>query len=67
MKPIELPIGKPSHWQLVFMQSKANGASYNGERLPRQNWAWPKDTYFQRRFHSQRISALKPAERSKAN
>lgn len=40
----------PSFWQLVFLQSKVNGAPYNGEGLPGRNWAWPKNTYLQRRL-----------------
>jgi hypothetical protein len=38
-----------SRWQLVFSQSKANGAYYNGEELPTLPWHWPKDTFLQRR------------------
>lgn len=26
------------------------GAAYDGEQLPRQNWDWLKDTYFQQRL-----------------
>jgi hypothetical protein len=43
-------LAKPSFWQLVFLQSKVNGAPYDGEKLPGHNWNWPKDTYFQRRL-----------------
>jgi hypothetical protein len=42
---------KPSFWQIVFLQSKVNGAPYNGEELPGRNWEWPKDTYLQRRLN----------------
>jgi hypothetical protein len=38
-----------SCWQLIFSQSKANGAQYAGETLPTLCWNWPIDTYFQRR------------------
>jgi hypothetical protein len=38
---------KLSYWQLVFLQSKANGCSYHGEDLPHINWQWPKNTWFQ--------------------
>lgn len=38
-----------SYWQLIFSQSKANGAPYHDEELPVSNWDWPKDTYLQRR------------------
>lgn len=56
---------KLSSWQLIFSQSKVNGAPYNGETLPGQSWDWPKDTYFQRRWH--RIKFLQPAKGSKIN
>ena len=49
MKPIEVR-RKFTYWQEVFVQSKVNGASYNGEALPGQVWSWPKDTYLQRRL-----------------
>ena len=51
VKTTETENEKPSYWQLVFMQSKVNGAAYNGEALPGRNWDWPKDTYLQRRLH----------------
>ena len=38
---------KLSYWQLVFLQSKANGCLYHGEDLPQINWEWPKNTWFQ--------------------
>jgi hypothetical protein len=37
-------------WQLVFLQSKANGSSYDGDRLITQNWVWPQGTWFQKRL-----------------
>jgi hypothetical protein len=37
-------------WQLVFNQSKVNGAEYFGDRLPSNSWEWPKDTFLQRRL-----------------
>jgi len=43
-------LGKPSYWQVVFSQSKVNGAPYFGENLPGRSWDWPKDTYLQRRL-----------------
>ena len=43
-----------SFWQLVFSQSKVNGAKYTGEMLPVLTWNWPVDTYFQRRRGLQR-------------
>jgi hypothetical protein len=50
MKNVEGDLDKPSFWQLVFSQSKVNGAPYNGEQLPGRIWNWPKDTYLQRRL-----------------
>lgn len=52
MKPIEVQ-PKLTYWQRVFIQSKVNGASYDGESLPGQVWSWPKNTYLQRRLHNQ--------------
>ena len=52
MKPIEVQ-HKLTYWQWVFLQSKVNGASYNGEALPGQVWCWPKNTYLQRRLQGQ--------------
>ncbi len=49
MKPIEVQ-PKLTYWQRVFIQSKANGASYDGETLSGQVWSWPKNTYLQRRL-----------------
>jgi len=43
-------LSKQSFWQLVFSQSKVNGAPYFGETLPGRTWDWPKDTYLQRRL-----------------
>jgi hypothetical protein len=43
-------IGRPSFWQMVFAQSKVNGALYHGDNLPGRSWEWPKDTYLQRRL-----------------
>ncbi|HWP22713.1 MAG TPA: hypothetical protein VNM15_00830 [Candidatus Binatia bacterium] len=57
--------GKPSYWQLIFSQSKANGAPYYGESLPGRNWDWPKDTYLQRRL--QRVRFFQPGDGAKMN
>ncbi|MGH7796718.1 MAG: hypothetical protein ACREQ2_17785 [Candidatus Binatia bacterium] len=65
MKATETDTAKPSYWQLIFLQSKVNGASYNGEELPGRNWNWPKDTYLQRRLQRSRYFQL--AEDSKLN
>ena len=34
MRTVKANFAKPSPWQLVFSQSKANGAAYRGEQLP---------------------------------
>ena len=54
MKAIDSAMDKPSYWQLVFLQSKVNGAAYSGEELPGRNWNWPKDTYLQRRLQREK-------------
>jgi len=56
---------KPSFWQLVFLQSKVNGARYFGEDLPGRTWDWPKDTYLRRRL--QRATRYQSADISKMN
>jgi hypothetical protein len=56
MKQTDSESVKPSYWQLIFLQSKVNGATYNGEALPGRNWDWPKNTYFQRRLHQIKVS-----------
>lgn len=45
-----------SFWQLVFLQSKVNGAPYQGAQLPLYSWEWPKNTYLQRRLRYLRES-----------
>ena len=37
-------------WELIFRQSRVNRGSYYGDRLPAQNWHWPRGTWFQRRL-----------------
>jgi hypothetical protein len=56
MNAIESPTGKPN-WQLIFLQSRVNGAAYNDEKFPGRNWDWPKDTYLQRRLHRIKFSS----------
>ena len=63
MRIIVSPKVKPTYWQSIFLQSKVNGASYNGEALARHNWNWPKGTYLQRRLHE--VKFLGPVEGSK--
>jgi hypothetical protein len=50
MKAKEYRLEKASSWQSIFLQSKVNGAAYNGEQLLGFNWEWPKDTFLQRRL-----------------
>lgn len=38
-----------STWQLIFSQSKVNGAPYDEEQMPVRKWHWPTGTYLQRR------------------
>jgi hypothetical protein len=54
MKTSERESETTSFWQLVFAQSKVNGALYLGEQLPGRSWDWPKNTYFQRRLRQLR-------------
>jgi len=37
-------------WELIFRQSRVNLGSYDGDRLPAQNWEWPRETWFQTRL-----------------
>jgi hypothetical protein len=57
---------KPSYWQLIFLQSKANGCSYHGEDLPHMKWGWPRDTWFQEQL-SHHLKALEPAAHQTRN
>ncbi len=41
---------KMSCWQIILLQSGANGCSYHGKDLPQINWEWPKKTWFQERL-----------------
>jgi hypothetical protein len=67
MKTIEKTLERPSFWQLVFSQSKANGAPYNGEQLPGRIWDWPKDTYLRRRLHESKSKWYQTANRAELN
>ena len=44
---------KLSYWQLIFLQSRANGCFYSADDLPQASWQWPKDTWFQERLSHQ--------------
>jgi len=65
MKATDSDQDRPSYWQLVFLQSKVNGAAYTGEELPGRNWDWPKNTYLQRRLRRHKF--LRPSENFKLN
>src|SRR5262249_54202624 len=65
MKPSERESDTPSFWQLVFAQSKVNGALYLGEQLPGGSWDWPKNTLFQRR--RRRVRWYEGSEKSQLN
>jgi hypothetical protein len=65
MKQMDTNSEKRSVWQLIFLQSKVNGAPYYGEELPGRNWEWPKDTYLQRRLQRHRWD--RPAHRAEMN
>lgn len=67
MKIIEKTLERPSFWQLVFSQSKVNGAPYNGEQLPGRIWDWPKDTYLQKRLHESKSKWYQTANRAELN
>lgn len=45
-------------WESIFAQSPANNGFYNGDKLPQQNWDWPKGTWFQARL--ERIREREP-------
>jgi hypothetical protein len=44
-------MSKSNFWQLVFNQSRVNGAEYFGDQLPNNSWDWPKDTFLQKRLN----------------
>jgi hypothetical protein len=52
---------KISDWQLIFLQSKANGCSYRREDLPHTTWQWPGNTWFQEQL-SHHLRDLKSAD-----
>ena len=55
MKTGEDVLEKPTYWQLVFSQSKVNGAPYQGEHLEGSVWSWPEDTFLQCRLRQMRF------------
>lgn len=50
---------RPSCWQVIFLQSKVNGARYEEERLPELKWDWPQNTYLQRRLRKRNESLIR--------
>ena len=57
---------KISYWQLIFLQSKANGCSYRDKDLPHMKWQWPRDTWFQEQL-GYRLKALEFAAHQPRN
>ena len=55
MKTGDDVLEKPTYWQLVFSQSKVNGARYQDEHLESSIWSWPEDTFLQRRLRQIRF------------
>jgi hypothetical protein len=53
-------------WQRVFLQSKVNGAPYQGDDLSTFKWCWPENTYLQRRLQHLRMSRLPAKSRGSA-
>ena len=41
---------KISYWQLIALQSRANGCLYQFEKLPQIKWQWPTGTWLQERL-----------------
>ena len=39
-----------SYWQLIHLQSRANGCSYQFDKLPQVRWQWPTGTWLQERL-----------------
>ncbi|MEX0803495.1 MAG: hypothetical protein WD688_09290 [Candidatus Binatia bacterium] len=64
MKSERVECEEQSFWQLVFGQSKVNGAPYEGEKLATARWHWPSDTYLQRR--RQYLKSSQPLDQSGA-
>ena len=53
-----------SLWLQVFSNSKVNGALYLGDHLPSYGWAWPTETYLQRRLRLVRANAAEASDRT---
>jgi hypothetical protein len=50
-------------WELMFLQSKVNNRGYTGDHLTPQNWAWPQETWFQKRLDELRQKRRQTAAR----
>ena len=46
----KIDFANASYWQRVFLESRHNGAEYNGEQLPETKWRWPESTWMRRRL-----------------
>ena len=56
-------IDKISYWQLIALQSRANGCFYHFEKLPQVRWQWPTGTWFQERKSEKLTDAASVAQR----
>ena len=59
--------GQTKFWLQVFSNSKVNGALYLGDHLPSYGWAWPTETYLQRRLRLLRASADEASSADRAS
>jgi hypothetical protein len=51
MREKKMDVKKPyTQMQLVFLNSRINGATYDGDRLPVHPRVWPRRTFLQRRL-----------------
>lgn len=58
------PKNKISYWQLIALQSRANGCFYQFEKLPQIRWQWPTGTWFQGRLaKNTEMSCLRHGDR----
>ena len=58
------PTNKISYWQLIALQSRANGCFYQFDKLPQIRWQWPTGTWFQERLaKNTEMSCLRHGDR----
>jgi len=63
MREKKLNVDEPySDMQRVFLNSRVNGARYDGEDLPFQRRDWPRRTFLQRRLAEIRTAELDLSE-----